>query len=109
MNVQRKYESREEFGHWEANLVIGKKSGKDQMIPTLAECKSRQYWMLPIKDCEADSVMKAFEKLNETYSEHFSEVFKTNTTDNGYEFSRLSELEELSQTMVYFTHPYTYC
>ena len=86
-------ENREEFGNWEADLVIGKKSGKDQVLLTLAERKSRQYWMLPIKDREADSVMNAFKKLQETYSEHFSEVFKTITTDNGSEFSRLSELE----------------
>ena len=102
-------ENREEFGHWEADLVIGKKSGKDQVLLTLAERKSRQYWMLPIKDREADSVMNAFKKLQETYSEHFSEVFKTITTDNGSEFSRLSELEELAETLVYFTHPYTSC
>ena len=102
-------ENREEFGHWEADLVIGKKSGKDQVLLTLAERKSRQYWMLPIKDREADSVMDAFKKLQETYSEHFSEVFKTITTDNGSEFSRLSELEELAETLVYFTHPYTSC
>ena len=43
------------------------------------------------------------------YSEHFSEVFKTITTDNGSEFARLSELEELADTLVYFAHPYTSC
>ena len=42
-------------------------------------------------------------------SEHFGEVFKTITTDNGSEFSRLSELEELAETLVYYTHPYTSC
>ena len=38
------------------------------------------------------------------YSEHFSEVFKTIPTDNGSEFARLSELEELTDTLVYFAH-----
>lgn len=79
------------------------------MLLTLAERKSWQYWILPIKDREADSVMNTFEKLQETYSEHFFEVFKTITTDNGSEFSRLSELEALAETLVYFTHPYTSC
>ena len=44
-----------------------------------------------------------------TYSEHFSQVFKIITTDNGSEFSRLSELEELAETLVFYTHPYTSC
>lgn len=102
-------ENREEFGHWESDLILGQKSGKDQALLTLVERKSRESFMLPIKDREADSVMRAFELLRETYSERFSEVFKTITTDNGSEFSRLSELEELTGTRVYFTHPYTSC
>lgn len=105
----KEVESRETFGHWEADLVIGKKSGNDQVLLTLAERKSREYWMLPIKNREADSVMEAFQELQETYSEHFGEVFKTITTDNGSEFSKLSELEELAETLVYYTHPYTSC
>jgi len=36
-------------------------------------------------------------------------VFKTIPTDNGSEFARLSELEELADTLVYFAHPYTSC
>ena len=47
--------------------------------------------------------------LQETYSEHYGEVFKIITTDNGSEFSRPSELEELAETLVYYTHPYTSC
>ena len=88
---------------------VGQKSGNDQVLLTLAERKSREYWMLPIKNREADSVMEAFQVLQETYSEHFGEVFKTITTDNGSEFSKLSELEELAETLVYYTHPYTSC
>ena len=36
-------------------------------------------------------------------------MFKTITTDNGSEFSRLSELEELAETLIFYTHPYTSC
>lgn len=39
----------------------------------------------------------------------YSKVFRTITTDNGSEFSRLSELESGTQTKVYFAHPYTSC
>ena len=100
---------REEFGHWEADLVLGRKSGNDGALLTLVERKSRQYWMIPIESREADSVMKAFGEIQNMYSEHFADVFKTITTDNGSEFSRLSELETMTGTLVYFTHPYTSC
>ena len=102
-------ETREEFGHWEADLVIGQKSGQDKALLTLAERKTRQYWIIPIENREADSVMSAFQEIHKEYSEHFDEVFKTITTDNGSEFARLPELEDLAETLVYFAHPYTSC
>ena len=48
-------------------------------------------------------------KLQETYSEHFSEVFKTITTDNGSEFADLANLEKVADTLIYYAHPYTSC
>lgn len=39
----------------------------------------------------------------------FKILIKTITTDNGAEFSRLSELKELAETLVLYTHPYTSC
>ena len=36
-------------------------------------------------------------------------MFKTITTDNGSEFADLSNLEEVSKTLIYYTHPYTSC
>ena len=101
-------DTREEFGHWECDLVIGEKSG-DKALLTLLERKSREFLAIEIGSKEAASVMEAFASLRSTYSEHFSEVFRTVTTDNGSEFSRLSELEELANTLVYFAHPYTSC
>ena len=105
----KEVENRQEFGHWEADLVVGQKSGNDQVLLTLVERKSREYWMFPIKNRHADSVMEAFHVLQKTYSEHFNQVFKTITIDNSSGFSRLSELEELSETLVFYTHPYTSC
>lgn len=102
-------EAREGFGHWECDLVLGAKTRDDEVLLTLAERKSRNYFLIPIADKTSASVMKAFEVLRNTYSEHFSEVFKTITTDNGSEFADLSNLEQLSDTLVYFAHPYTSC
>lgn len=100
---------RTEFGHWECDLVIGQKSGGDNVLLTLAERMSREFWIIPLSNREASTVMKAFNAIRQEYSEHFSEVFKTVTTDNGSEFARLSELEDLANTLVYFAHPYTSC
>ena len=75
-------EDRTEFGHWEVDLVIGSKSDNDDALLTMIERKTREHW---------------------------DDVFKTITTDNGYEFSLLSSLEDLSNTPVYFAHPYTSC
>ena len=47
--------------------------------------------------------------LRSQYSEHWNDICKTITTDNGSEFSMLSELEGLRKTLVYFAHPYTSC
>ena len=45
--------------------------------------------------------------LRSQYQEHWHEVFKTITTDNGSEFADLAQLEEAAQTLVYYAHPYT--
>lgn len=102
-------EEREEFGHWECDLVLGAKTSDDEVLLTLAERKSRNYFIIPIADKTSECVMKAFDVLRDTYSEHFNEIFKTITTDNGSEFADLSALEKLSNTLVYFAHPYTSC
>ena len=68
---------------------------------------SREFLILRIPDKTAASVMSAFKTLHKQYSEHWNEIFKTITTDNGSEFADLSNLEEVSNTIVYYAHPYT--
>lgn len=102
-------QSREEFGHWEADLVIGSKTGADQVLLTLIERKTRNFFAIPVVDKKAESVMAALQAHMKMYSEHTTKVFKTITTDNGSEFSQLSSLENLVGTLVYFAHPYTSC
>lgn len=97
---------RTEFGHWEADLVIGAKAKDDDALLTLTERLTREYWMIRVPGRNPKGVMKALERIRSQYSEHWNEIFKTITTDNGSEFSKLSELEDLSKTLVYFAHPY---
>ena len=101
--------NRSEFGHWEADLVIGSKKEYDNALLTMIECKTREYWILRIPGRDSSGVMAALEGVRSQYSEPWDDIFKTVTTDNGSEFSLLSGLEDLSKTLVYFAHPYTSC
>ena len=102
-------DTREEFGHWETDLVIGKKSENDEVLLTLLERKTRDFFIIRLPDKSADSVLEAFQKMQTELGDSFSKVFHTITTDNGSEFARLTELETGTSTKVYFTHPYTSC
>jgi transposase, IS30 family len=99
--------TREEFGHWEADTVIGEKSGQDCVLLTLLERKTRESIVRKITAKTADAVMDEIKNIRAIFGDKFSEVFKTITTDNGSEFADLACLEESTNTKVYFTHPYS--
>lgn len=105
----KEIEERREFGHWECDLVIGAKSSEDDALLTMLERMSREFLVIRIPGKDASAVMEALEALRSQYSEHWNEIFKTITTDNGSEFSKLSDLESISKTLVYYAHPYTSC
>ena len=100
-------DERKEFGHWEVDLVLGAKTEDDSVLMTLIERKTRNLRLIRLPDKTADSVLSAFKKIKNELNDHFSDIFKTITTDNGSEFARLSELENGTNTMVYFAHPYS--
>ena len=75
----------------------------------MAERKTRQFWAIPIQNRTPSCVLTAIQKQMMLYSEHVNEVFKAITTDNGSEFADLVSLEKLTNTLVYFAHPYTAC
>ncbi|GHN35867.1 hypothetical protein ME792_09930 [Lactobacillus delbrueckii] len=79
------------------------------MLLTLSERMSREFLILRIPDKTSVSVMQAFKELQRQYREHWNDIFKTITTDNGSEFADLSNLEKASNTLVYYAHPYTSC
>ena len=58
-------------------------------------------------NCSANTVRNIIKKgMTPLYN---GKVFRSITTDNGSEFSRMAELEAGIGTKVYFTHPYTSC
>ena len=102
-------DSREEFGHWEIDTVIGTKDKNDSVLLTLAERKTRHYLVRKIASKTAHSVLTELDKLKAYFGEQFNQVFKSITSDNGQEFAELSKVEEDSAVKVYFTHPYASC
>ena len=94
-------EARKEFEHWEVDLILGSKKGSDSAILSLLERKTRRYLMIRVPRLNPDGVMAAILNLKEQYKEHWNDIFKTMTTDNGSELSKLSNLEKLSKTLVY--------
>lgn len=99
---------RQEFGHWEIDTVIGKKS-KDQALLTLTERKTREEIIVRVPGKDTPSVTDAIANLKNNYGDQFSKIFKTITADNGSEFADLGVSVEKDETEVYFTHPYTSC
>ncbi|MDA3785259.1 IS30 family transposase, partial [Lactobacillus delbrueckii] len=69
--------------------------------------KTRQFFMIKIEDKTSASVMKAFDKFREYYGSKWNQIFKSITTDNGSEFADLSDLEQVSKTLVLYY--YTSC
>ncbi|MDI6600718.1 MAG: IS30 family transposase [Thermoanaerobacteraceae bacterium] len=105
-NRPEEVEKRNTFGHWEIDTIEGKRSN-DSAILTLTERKTRQELLFLVDLRDSQSVAKALFKLNETYGEKFSKVFKTITADNGSEFSELESTLKQWGSDVYFTHPYS--
>lgn len=104
--------TREEYGHWEGDLVIGKRK-KGEVLFTLTERKTREEIIMKIRSKEALEVAKALDKIERKYKNKFSKKFKTITFDNGPEFRKWKLLEESydkrkksKRTSVYYAHPY---
>ena len=81
---------REEYGHWERDLVVGKAKSKPVLL-TMAERRSREPLVFKLPDKRAASVRKVFDTLERTQPD-FRERFKTITTDNGPEFLEYKQL-----------------
>ena len=93
-----------EIGHWEVDTVVGQREGREAVAFTAVEKVTRNYIAIRISGRTCAGVDEAMQQLHEMYGEHFGEVFKTMTADNGPEFEKLSTFERLG-TKVYFTHP----
>ena len=90
--------NRSEFGHWEIDLVLGKKTKGEAVILTLVERQTRYALGVKLDDKQSLTINRAVKQLASQYP------IVSITADNGAEFSLLSDLEEVD---IYFAHPYS--
>lgn len=107
-------ETREEFGHWEGDLVTGPRDGQNGAYLTLIERKTRFYYMIPITSKSSKKVYMQINKLHKFYGDDFKKIFKSITFDNGSEFARWKDMEKKpgtkeKRTTIYFGRPYHSC
>jgi len=106
----KEIEKREEYGHWEGDLVIGKRK-KGAVLFTLTERKTREEIIMKIGSKETKNIARAFDRLERKYGGKFYQKFKTITFDNGVEFRGYEAIEKAKRRKgnrfnIYYAHPY---
>lgn len=97
-----KANNREEFGHWEADLISGK--NHQGFILTLTERISKHVMLgyLP-KGKDSVGVAKVIIDLLLPYKD----IVHSITMDNGLEFAKHKKVAKKLNALTYFTHPYS--
>jgi IS30 family transposase len=101
-NRPKHIDLREEIGHWEGDLIIGK--GHKSALGTIVERKSRYTLIIKLEGKNANEVAKMFsQKLNQ-----LNPIFKKSMTyDNGIEMARHEIITQKTGMKIYFAHPYS--
>ena len=91
----KEIETREEFGHWEMDLVEGTKAKKEPYLLVLSERKTRKEIIEIIPNRTTKEISKVLDRIErEIGVVKFREIFKTITTDNGSEFKNWGLIEK---------------
>jgi len=90
---------RQEFGHWEIDVMEGPKQ-KGSSLLVMLERKSRYSLARLVPDLKADTIIKALKQAFKPY------VVKSITTDNGSEFRKHLIMQKTLKAPVYYCHPY---
>ena len=102
--------TRQSFGHWELDSVIGKSKGKNQSLLVLTERKTRCELILRAQGKTSAATVQALNQLLPVFP---AGTFKTITVDNGSEFQDCQGMEHDTngnkRLAVYYCHPYTSC
>ena len=103
---------REQFGHWEMDLVVGPTGGSNAAMLTLVERKTRHVICRKIPDKSQASVLRAFRAIESQFgARRFRNLFKSITADNGSEFLDVESLQTSAfsrrqRTTLFYAHPY---
>lgn len=83
---------REEYGHWEMDLVVGPKDSSHVLL-TLTERKRREELIFKLPNRKAATIRGVFDHLERKMPD-FYQRFKSITTDNGSEFLEYEQLKK---------------
>ena len=109
----KEIDTREEFGNWEMDSVLGQRGKSKNTLLVLTERKTRNEIIFKLPDHTDEAVVAALDRLERKWgADMFKRVFKTITVDNGSEFAdcpgiERSILAEGSRTKCYYCHPYS--
>ena len=115
MSIERRpqyVERREQFGHWEMDLIAGPTAGSSAALLTLVERKTRHVICRKIPDKTQASVLRALRAIESQFgARRFRSLFKSITADNGSEFLDVQSLQTSAfsrrqRTTLFYAHPY---
>ena len=105
-------DTREEFGHWEMDTVVGKRGESKHSLLVLTERKTRNELIYLLYEHTTEQVCKRLDQLEAEWGERFGQVFKTITVDNGSEFADWKGMQQSAadesekRVTVFYCHPY---
>lgn len=102
---------REEAGHWEMDLIVGKAQTRPVLL-TLHERRSRKELIFKLPNRKAATIRAVFDRLERRLGKaQFRNTFKSITTDNGSEFLEYDLLKKSiysgDRFQVFYCHPYS--
>ena len=106
--------TRETFGHWEMDTVVGKQGGSKKSLLVLTERKTRKEIIEILQVHTAEAVVNTLNKIERKFGAAFKKIFKTITVDNGSEFADVEGMQKTRRgkrlrTQVFYCHPYCSC
>ena len=106
-------DQREEFGHWEMDLVVGPTGRSNAVLLTLVERKNRRLIVRKLPDKTQASVLASLKRIERHYGpRRFRQIFKSITVDKGSEFLDVEALvvsafSQKQRTRIFYAHPYS--
>ncbi|MHA3845617.1 IS30 family transposase [Mycoplasma sp. VS276A1] len=100
-----KIDDRSEFGHWEIDLVIGKKIGTHDHLLTLVERQTRLVKITKVHGKDPFEINKKLSKLITKMENEEMYVYSI-TADNGIEFEKMQFVAKRKGFCIYKAEPY---